>query len=100
MEGRSQSIDYRFGAFDDDRAQAAIAELLKLSPDLILARSVVATRAAQQATRTIPIVLTHISEPMAQGFVSNLAHPGGNTTDTKWLECCSPRTTGHGQDFS
>jgi putative tryptophan/tyrosine transport system substrate-binding protein len=93
--GRNLQIDYRFGVFDDARAQAAIAELLKLSPDLILAQSVVATRAAQQATHTIPIVFTHISEPMAQGFVSNLAHPGGNTTGfsnlepsvgAKWLE--------------
>ena len=93
--GRNVQIDYRFAIFDDDRAQAAIVELLKLSPDLILAHSVVATRAAQRATRNIPIVFTHVSEPIAQGFVSNLAHPGGNTTGftnlepsvgTKWLE--------------
>jgi putative tryptophan/tyrosine transport system substrate-binding protein len=93
--GRNLHIDYRFGVFDNERAQAAITELLKLSPDLILAHSVVATRAAQQATHTIPIVFTHVSEPIAQGFVSNLAHPGGNTTGfsnlepsvgTKWLE--------------
>jgi putative ABC transport system substrate-binding protein len=93
--GRNLQIDYRFGVYDDDRAHTAIAELLKLSPYLILAQSVVATRAAQQATHTIPIVFTHISEPIAQGFVSNLAHPGGNTTGfsnlepsvgTKWLE--------------
>ncbi len=74
--GRNLLIDYRFDIFDDARAQSAIAELLKLSPDLILAHSVVATRAAQQATHTVPIVFTHISEPIAQGFTSRLVHPG------------------------
>jgi putative tryptophan/tyrosine transport system substrate-binding protein len=102
--GRNLLIDYRFDIFDDARAQSAIAELLKLSPDLILAHSVVATRAAQQATHTVPIVFTHISEPIAQGFTSSLVHPGGNTTGfsnlepsvgTKWLELLtdvSPQT--------
>jgi putative tryptophan/tyrosine transport system substrate-binding protein len=84
--GRNLRIDYRWGIFDDERARSATAELLSLSPDLILAHSVAATRAAQQATRTVPIVFIHVSEPIAQGFVASLSHPGGNTTGFSNLE--------------
>jgi putative tryptophan/tyrosine transport system substrate-binding protein len=93
--GRNLMIDYRFDISDDERARVAAAELLRLAPDVILANSVVATRAAQQVTRTVPIVFTAISEPIAQGFVESIAHPGGNTTGfsnlepslgAKWLE--------------
>jgi putative ABC transport system substrate-binding protein len=90
---------------DDERARTETAELLKLSPDVILANSVGAVRAAQQATRTIPIVFTAVSEPVAQGFVAGLAHPGANITGFtnlepsvggKWLELLkeiAPRVT-------
>jgi putative ABC transport system substrate-binding protein len=80
-------------------------KLLGLSPDVILAHSVGAVRAAQQATRTVPIVFTAVSEPVAQGFVAGLAHPGANITGFtnlepsvggKWLELLkeiAPRVT-------
>jgi ABC-type uncharacterized transport system substrate-binding protein len=79
-------IDYRWGVSGPERAQAAIGELLTLAPDLILSHSVSATRAAQQATRTVPIVFTAVSEPMALGFVASLARPGGNITGFSNLE--------------
>ena len=103
--GRNVLIDYRWYMGDDERARAATAELLRLSPDVILANSVGAVRAAQQATRTVPIVFTAVSEPVAQGFVSGLAHPGANITGFtnlepsvggKWLELLkeiAPRVT-------
>jgi putative tryptophan/tyrosine transport system substrate-binding protein len=93
--GRNLQIDYRWGISDSERATVATAELLKLAPDVILAYSVSAVRAAQEATRTIPIVFTSVSEPIALGFVASLDHPGGNTTGFtnfepsvggKWLE--------------
>jgi putative ABC transport system substrate-binding protein len=93
--GRNLQIDYSWGIFDPERARAATAELLKLVPDVILAYSVSAVRAAQQATRTVPIVFTSVSEPIALGFVASLGRPGGNTTGFtnlepsvggKWLE--------------
>jgi putative ABC transport system substrate-binding protein len=103
--GRNVLIDYRWYMGDDERARAAIADLLGLSPDVILAHSVGAVRAAQQATRTVPIVFTAVSEPVAQGFVAGLAHPGANITGFtnlepsvggKWLELLkeiAPRVT-------
>ena len=72
-----------------------MAELLALNPDVILANSVTATRAAQKATQTVPIVFNAVSEPVGLGFVSSLSHPGGNITGftnlepsigAKWLE--------------
>src|ERR1700733_8603955 len=61
--GRNLQIDYRWDASQPERAQAAAVELLSLNPDAILANSVSAARAAQQATRTVPIVFTAVSEP-------------------------------------
>jgi putative ABC transport system substrate-binding protein len=84
--GRNLQIDYRWGTSNDERARVAVAGLLNLAPDVIFANSSVALRAAQQATRTVPIVFTTVIEPVAQGFVASLAHPGGNTTGFSYLE--------------
>ena len=84
--GDNLRIDYRWGTSNDERARAAAAQLLKMAPDVIFANSSVALRAAQQATRTVPIVFTTVIEPVTQGFVSSLAHPGGNITGFSYLE--------------
>jgi putative ABC transport system substrate-binding protein len=93
--GRTLAIDYRWAVSDTERARIATAELLALTPDLILAVATPATRAAQQATRIVPIVFVAVSEPVSQGIVASLAHPGGNATGftnleatfgAKWLE--------------
>jgi putative ABC transport system substrate-binding protein len=93
--GRNLQIDYRWDISNPERARLAATELLQLSPDVILAYSFSATRAAQEATRAIPIVFTSVSEPVALGVVASLGHPGGNTTGFtnlepsiggKWLE--------------
>ena len=84
--GRNLAIDYQWGVSSPERARAAAAELLSLAPDLIVANAVSALRGAQQETRTVPIVFTGVSEPVAQGFVASLARPGGNTTGFTNLE--------------
>ena len=93
--GRNLQIDYRWEAFDPERAKVAVSELLRLSPDVIIANSVSATQAAKQATHTVPIIFTVVSEPISLGFVASLSHPGGNITGfttlepsiaTRWLE--------------
>jgi putative tryptophan/tyrosine transport system substrate-binding protein len=93
--GRNLSIDYRWSVYSNERARAVAAELMTLSPDLILTMGTTALRAAQQVTRTVPIVFTIVYEPVAQGFAQSLAHPGGNITGFsnveptiggKWLE--------------
>ena len=76
--GRNLVIDYRWGVFDVARARAAAAELLNLAPDVIMSGGTPGALALQQATRTVPIVFAIVSEPVTQGIVASLAHPGGN----------------------
>jgi putative ABC transport system substrate-binding protein len=93
--GRNLQIDYRWSISDDERARSATTELLALAPDVILANATTAVAASKRATRSVPIVFTGVSEPVAQGLVASLTHPGGNITGftnlepsvgAKWLE--------------
>jgi putative tryptophan/tyrosine transport system substrate-binding protein len=93
--GRNLQIDYRWGIDEVERARLAAAELLALRPEVIVANGTLATAALQKVTRTTPIVFTAVTEPIEQGFVQSLAHPGGNITGltnlessvaSKWLE--------------
>jgi putative tryptophan/tyrosine transport system substrate-binding protein len=78
--GRNIRIDYRWDIVDAEKTKAATVELLALAPDVIMAGTSRAVATLQQATQTVPIVFTTIYEPVAQGFVQSLAHPGGNIT--------------------
>jgi putative ABC transport system substrate-binding protein len=103
--GKNLQIEYRFAAGDPERTKLAAAELVKLAPDVLLAAATPSVRALQQATGTIPIIFVGVSEPVAQGFIPSLAHPGGNLTGFtnveatfggKWLELLkevAPRVT-------
>jgi putative ABC transport system substrate-binding protein len=93
--GRNVAIDYRWAVTDVERGRSAVAQVLRLSPDVILVNGGPALTAAQQTTRTAPIVFTGVSEPVERGFITSLARPGGNTTGFanmestvggKWLE--------------
>jgi putative ABC transport system substrate-binding protein len=78
---RSVRIDYRWGgAADDARVRTFAGELVALAPDVILAAGGTAVRALQQATSTVPIVFTQVTDPVGGGLVASLARPGGNTT--------------------
>jgi len=93
------------GREDLELGRSAVAQILRIGPDVILANGGPALTAAQQATRTVPIVFTGISEPVERGFVASLARPGGNATGFtnleatmggKWLELLkeiAPRVT-------
>jgi putative ABC transport system substrate-binding protein len=93
-EGSNLHLDRRWAAGDAGRAQINAAELVGLAPDLIFALGTPALVALRKNTRTIPIVFVGVSDPVGQGFVTNLARPGGNLTGfthfeptfgTKWL---------------
>jgi putative tryptophan/tyrosine transport system substrate-binding protein len=79
LVGGNVRIDYRWATSDADRARYA-AELLALTPDVILATSGATVGALQQASRTVPIVFVTTIDPVGGGWVASLAHPGGNTT--------------------
>ena len=103
--GRNVRIDYRWGAGDVERYRAIAAELVALSPDVILAYGYSTVSALQKATRTVPIVFASVTDPVGGGLVASLARPGGNTTGFitseyglagKWLELLkeiAPRVT-------
>jgi putative tryptophan/tyrosine transport system substrate-binding protein len=84
--GRNLTIDYRWSVFDVEKAKTTAAELLRLAPDVVLCVGSPAALALQQATRTVPIVFVGVSEPVAQGIVQSLAHPGANLTGFSYLE--------------
>ena len=64
----------------DERLPGLVDELLRLKVEVLLTLGTLPTRAAQQATKTTPIVMVTVLDPVAAGFVSSLPHPGGNIT--------------------
>jgi putative tryptophan/tyrosine transport system substrate-binding protein len=80
VEGQNLRIEHRYAEGSDARLGDLAAELARLPVDVIVAGGSAATRAAQQATRTIPIVMASSGNPVGLGFVASLARPGGNIT--------------------
>lgn len=80
IEGRNISIEWRWTEGRLERAPVLAMDLVRLKVDVIVASAPPATRAAQQATTTIPIVFTAVGDPIDSGFVRSLARPGGNLT--------------------
>ena len=78
--GRNLHVDYRWGAGDESRIRAYAAQLVALQPEAILAGGAPAVAPLLAATKSIPIVFVSASDPVTQGFVKDMAHPGGNAT--------------------
>jgi putative ABC transport system substrate-binding protein len=103
--GRNVRIDYRWGGGDLEHYHVIAAELIALSPDVILALGYSIVSALQKATRSVPIVFAGVTDPVGGGLVASLARPGGNATGFvtsefgfagKWLELIkeiAPRVT-------
>jgi putative ABC transport system substrate-binding protein len=95
VEGQSVQIDQRWANGDVSKLQSLAAQLVALSPELLVVQGSAALAALRQATRTLPIIFAEVSDPVGQGFVESLARPGGNTTGfalfefsmaEKWLD--------------
>jgi len=94
-DGQNVRIDVRWGEDKFEREHQYAAELVALSPDVLLASGTLSLSELQRLTRSIPIVFAAVSDPVGGGFVESLAHPGGNATgfmlfeysmSGKWLE--------------
>jgi putative tryptophan/tyrosine transport system substrate-binding protein len=85
VEGKNIILEYRWAEGRYDRLPALVAELVRLKPDLLLTHGTAGTRAAKQATATIPIVMAVSGDAVATGLVASLAHPGGNITGSSFF---------------
>ena len=85
MEGKNIVIEYRYAEGKFDRLPALAAELVRLKVDVIVTGGPTTTRAAKEATATIPIVMAQDDDPVGNGFVASLARPGGNITGLSTL---------------
>ncbi len=85
-QGGNLRIDDRWSAGGPESARSAADEIVALGPDVILGQSAAVVEALLSTTRTIPIVFLHVADPVAYGFVSNLARPGGNVTGITNIE--------------
>jgi putative ABC transport system substrate-binding protein len=85
VEGRDIAIEYRYAGGNYDRLPVLAADLVRLKVDIVVTEGTPPTRAAKQATTTIPIVMTVTGDPVAAGLVTNLARPGGNLTGASFF---------------
>jgi len=94
-DGRNVRVDTRWSVGDAEGNRSYAAELVALTPDVILASGGTVMAPLHHATRTVPIVFTQVGDPVGAGFVESLARPGGNATGftnfeygigAKWLE--------------
>ena len=92
IESKNIFIEYRWSA-DTDRLADVAAELVRLNVDLIVTWGTPGTRAAKQATTTIPIVMAISGDAVATGIVGNIARPNGNVTGSTIFnpELCAKR---------
>src|SRR5215510_4685140 len=95
VKGRNLWIEYRWAGGGENELRNHAAELLAMAPDLILANSTPVTAALREQSQVVPIVFTQVTDPVGQGLVWSLAHPGSNLTGftsfefsigTKWLQ--------------
>jgi putative tryptophan/tyrosine transport system substrate-binding protein len=85
IEGRNIQIDFRFTDSSVESIKKNVAEVIASAPDIIVANSTPIIAALRPTTSTIPIVLAMVLDPVGQGFISNLAHPGNNITGFQFV---------------
>jgi putative ABC transport system substrate-binding protein len=94
-DGQNLHAEVRWSGGDSERARSNAEELVQMGPDLIFSATSVNLAALLRVTHTIPIVFVQVSDPVTQGFVADLVHPGGNITGfsayefsmgAKWLD--------------
>ena len=85
VEGRNVLLECRSAPGKADRYRDLVAELVRLNVDVLLTMSTALTLAAKQGTRTVPIVMVYVADPVASGIVSSLAQPGANITGLSML---------------
>jgi putative ABC transport system substrate-binding protein len=80
VDGRNVRIEYRYAGGNVDRAKTFATEMVRSGPELMVANGDAVSIELQRLTSTIQLVLTQLSDPVGNGVVADLAHPGGNIT--------------------
>jgi putative ABC transport system substrate-binding protein len=80
IEGKNVVIEFRYLEGLSDRSPSVVAELLQLKVDLLVATNPVVIGEAKRTTKTTPVVMVTVVDPVAIGLINSLAHPGGNIT--------------------
>jgi len=91
VDGKNIHLEFRYAGRSEEKLKVLAQEVLKLQVDMIVTTGSIVTRAVQQATRTIPLIMVAAGDPVATGFVASLARPGGNITGSSAL---SPELSG------
>ena len=76
----------RWAGSDASRLKDYAVELVRLAPDVVIANGTPGTAAMEQATRSVPIVFAVVNDPVDQGLITSLAHPGGNVTGLSFVD--------------
>jgi putative ABC transport system substrate-binding protein len=85
VEGKDVNIELRNAAGHNERLPALVEELLRLKVEVIVAVNTPAAQAAKKATKTIPIVIMRVADPVRSGLIASLARPGGNVTGLSFM---------------
>jgi putative ABC transport system substrate-binding protein len=85
VEGSGMRIELRDAGGRNERLATLVEELLRLDVDVIVAINTPAARAAKNATRTVPVVMMRVADPVKSGLVASLARPGGNVTGVSFM---------------
>jgi putative ABC transport system substrate-binding protein len=91
VDGKNVAVEYRYAEGKLDSLSSLAAELVRLKVDVIVTAGPTATHAAKKATNVIPVVMAQVNDPVGDGFVANLARPGGNITG---LSAMGPELSG------
>ncbi|MGB7937015.1 MAG: ABC transporter substrate binding protein, partial [Pseudolabrys sp.] len=86
IEGRNVQIEIRFTESNLESINKHVAEVTRLAPDIVVANSTPVIAALRATKSTIPIVFAMVNDPVGQGFISSLAHPGANITGFYFID--------------
>jgi putative ABC transport system substrate-binding protein len=86
QEGGNLKLEVRWSGGDTSFIKDYCAELIKIAPDIMVVNGSPVLAAMEQATRSIPIVFVSVNDPVEQGFVSSMSHPGGNVTGFSFID--------------
>src|SRR3954451_18394780 len=84
--GRNLQINFKWGTGNADWVRSATEDVLRGEPDVLLANGDPAVKAAQRATHTVPVIFIGSGDPVGDGLIQSIAHPGGNMTGFAVME--------------